>query len=62
MCNKKHARRYIDSLIDSFLREEIIPDILIDVLSHKSFLVCIAAAVLWKICMTLSAYLACLAL
>ena len=41
MCNKKHSRRFTDGLIDSFLREEIIPDILIDVFSGKRFLVSI---------------------
>ncbi|XP_020602446.1 uncharacterized protein LOC110041496 [Orbicella faveolata] len=38
MCNKKYSRRFIEGLIDSFLTEEIIPDILIDVFSGQNFL------------------------
>lgn len=41
MCNKKYSRRFIEGLIDSFLTEEIIPDILIDVFSGEKFLVSI---------------------
>ena len=41
MCNKKYSRIFIEGLIDSFLTEEIIPDILIDVFSGKKFLVSI---------------------
>ena len=41
MCDKKHSRRFAAGLIDSFLTEEIIPDILIDVISGKKFLVCV---------------------
>jgi len=41
MCNKKYSRRFIEGLIDSFLTEEIIPDILIDVFSGQKFLVSI---------------------
>ena len=39
MCDKKHSRRFVDDLIESFLADEIIPDLLIDVLSGKKFLV-----------------------
>lgn len=38
MCDKKHSRRFVDDLIESFLADEIIPDVLIDVLSGKKFL------------------------
>ena len=41
MCNKKCSRVFIEGLIDSFLTEEIIPDILIDVFSGQKFLVSI---------------------
>ena len=41
MCDKKHSRTFAAGLIDSFLTEEIIPDILIDVISGKKFLVCV---------------------
>jgi len=37
-CNEKYSRRFIEGLIDSFLTEEIIPDILIDVFSGEKFL------------------------
>ena len=39
MCDKKHSRRFVDDLIESLLADEIIPDVLIDVLSGKKFLV-----------------------
>ena len=39
MCDKKRSRRFVDDLIESFLADEIIPDVLIDVLSGKKFLV-----------------------
>lgn len=38
MCDKKYSRRFIEGLIDNFLTEEIIPDILIDVFSGEKFL------------------------
>ncbi|KAJ7333080.1 hypothetical protein OS493_018252 [Desmophyllum pertusum] len=38
MSNKKHSRRFVEGLIDSFLTDEIIPDILIDVFSGEKFL------------------------
>lgn len=38
MCNQKHSRRFVEALIASFLTEEIIPDLLIDVLSGTKFL------------------------
>lgn len=41
MCNKKYSTRFIEGLIDSFLTEEIIPDILINVFSGEKFLVSI---------------------
>ena len=43
MCDKKYSRRFVEGLIDSFLTEEIIPDILIDVFSGEKFLVSIMA-------------------
>ena len=43
MCNEKYSRRFIEALIDSFLTEEIIPDILINVFSGAKFLVSIMA-------------------
>jgi len=36
--DKKHSRKFVEGLINSFLTEEFIPDILIDVLSGKKFL------------------------
>ena len=39
MCDGKYSRRFVESLIESFLIEEIIPDVLIDVLVGKKFLV-----------------------
>ena len=41
MCDHKHSRKFIEDLINSFLMDEIIPDILIDVLSGKKYLVSI---------------------
>ena len=41
MCDYKHSRKFIEDLINSFLMEEIIPDILIDILSGKKYLVSI---------------------
>ena len=41
MCDHKHSRTFIEDLINSFLMEEIIPDILIDILSGKKYLVSI---------------------
>ena len=41
MCDHKHSRKFIEDLINSFLMEEIIPDILIDILSGKKYLVSI---------------------
>lgn len=38
MCDHKHSRKFIEDLINSFLMEEIIPDILIDILSGKKYL------------------------
>lgn len=38
MCDRKHSRKFVEDLIHSFLLEEIIPDVLIDVLSGKKYL------------------------
>lgn len=38
MCNEKFSRKFVEDLIDSFLIEEIVPDVLIDVLVGKKFL------------------------
>lgn len=39
MCNRKYSRKFVDDLINSFLIEELVPDVLIDVLVGKKFLV-----------------------
>lgn len=39
MCNRKYSRKFVDDLINSFLIEELVPDLLIDVLVGKKFLV-----------------------
>lgn len=38
MCNRKYSRKFVDDLINSFLIEELVPDVLIDVLVGKKFL------------------------
>ena len=39
MCNRKYSRKFVDDLINNFLIEELVPDLLIDVLVGKKFLV-----------------------
>lgn len=50
MRDHKHSRKLIEDLINSFLMEEIIPDILIDILSGKKYLVSIYLCVILHTC------------